>query len=128
MYRERADARLVATAAPPRMASRVALAPAAIAAIGAWLAGDIAGRPDPSGVYPQVSRKLMAILDDLSSCVPPERIPAIESRRAWLRNAVADPDSLRVDQVLTAISSDSARPPATRRAGRCGRLTRRIRR
>jgi uncharacterized membrane protein len=51
---------------------------------------------------PQISRKLMAIFDDLSSCVSPERIPAIESRRVWLRNEVAGRHSLRVDQVLMA--------------------------
>ncbi len=51
---------------------------------------------------PQVSRKLMAIFDDLSSCVPPERLAAIDSRRAWLRNEVAGRHSLNVDQVLMA--------------------------
>ena len=51
---------------------------------------------------PQISRKLMAIFDDLPSCVRPERRPAIESRRAWLRNEVAARHSLNVDQVLTA--------------------------
>jgi uncharacterized membrane protein len=51
---------------------------------------------------PQISRKLMAIFDDLASCVPAERLPAIESRRTWLRNEVAGRHSLNVDQVLTA--------------------------
>jgi uncharacterized membrane protein len=51
---------------------------------------------------PQISRKLMAIFDDLSSCVPAERIAAIDSRRTWLRNEVAGRHSLNVDQVLTA--------------------------
>ena len=51
---------------------------------------------------PQISRKLMAIFDDLSSCVPAERIAAIDSRRTWLRNEVAGRHSLNVAQVLTA--------------------------
>jgi uncharacterized membrane protein len=51
---------------------------------------------------PQISRKLMAIFDDLSSCVAGERLVAIESRRTWLRNEVAGRHSLNVDQVLTA--------------------------
>jgi uncharacterized membrane protein len=51
---------------------------------------------------PQISRKLMAIFDDLSSCVPAERVPAIESRREWLRNEVAGRHSLNIEQVLTA--------------------------
>ncbi len=50
---------------------------------------------------PQISRKLMAIFDDLLSCVRAERLPVIESRRAWLRNEVAARHSLNVDQVLT---------------------------
>jgi uncharacterized membrane protein len=51
---------------------------------------------------PQISRKLMAIFDDLSSCVPPDRAETIESRRAWLRAEVAGRHSLNVDRVLTA--------------------------
>jgi uncharacterized membrane protein len=51
---------------------------------------------------PQISRKLMAIFDDLSSCVSGERVAAIDSRRAWLRNEVAGRHSLNVAQVLTA--------------------------
>jgi uncharacterized membrane protein len=51
---------------------------------------------------PQISRKLMAIFDDLSSCVRAERIAAIDARRAWLRNEVVGRHSLNVDQVLTA--------------------------
>jgi uncharacterized membrane protein len=51
---------------------------------------------------PQISRKLMAIFDDLSSCVRAERLAAIEARRTWLRNEVAGRHSLNVDQVLTA--------------------------
>ena len=51
---------------------------------------------------PQISRKLMAIFDDLSACVEGERLAAIESRRAWLRNEVAGRHSLNVEQVLTA--------------------------
>lgn len=51
---------------------------------------------------PQISRKLMAIFDDLSSCVPAERIGAIDARRTWLRNEVVGRHSLNVDQVLTA--------------------------
>ncbi len=51
---------------------------------------------------PQISRKLMAIFDDLASRVPPERLGAIESRRDWLRNEVAGRHSLNLDQVLTA--------------------------
>jgi uncharacterized membrane protein len=43
---------------------------------------------------PQISRKLMAIFDDLSSCVPPDRIETIEFRRTWLRNEVAGRHSL----------------------------------
>ena len=51
---------------------------------------------------PQISRKLMAIFDDLSTCVTAERLEAIGSRRTWLRNEVAGRHSLNVDQVLTA--------------------------
>jgi uncharacterized membrane protein len=51
---------------------------------------------------PQISRKLTAIFDDLSSCVTAERIAAIEARRTWLRDEVAGRHSLDVDQVLTA--------------------------
>jgi uncharacterized membrane protein len=51
---------------------------------------------------PQISRKLMSIFDDLSSCVTPDRRAAIESRRLWLRNEVAGRHSLNVDEVLTA--------------------------
>jgi uncharacterized membrane protein len=51
---------------------------------------------------PQISRKLMAIFDDLSTCVTAERRAAIDSRRTWLRNEVAGRHSLNVDQVLTA--------------------------
>ena len=51
---------------------------------------------------PQISRKLMAIFDDLSSHVTPARLAAIDSRRLWLRNEVAGRHSLEVDQLLTA--------------------------
>jgi uncharacterized membrane protein len=51
---------------------------------------------------PQISRKLMSIFDDLSSCVTPDRRVAIEARRLWLRNEVAGRHSLNVDEVLTA--------------------------
>jgi uncharacterized membrane protein len=51
---------------------------------------------------PQISRKLMSVFDDLSSCVTPDRRAAIESRRLWLRNEVAGRHSLNVDEVLTA--------------------------
>ncbi len=51
---------------------------------------------------PQISRKLMSIFDDLSSCVTAERLAAIDSRRTWLRNEVSGRHSLNVDQVLTA--------------------------
>ena len=51
---------------------------------------------------PQISRKLMAIFDDLSSCVPADRVAAIDSRRTWLRNEVAGRHSLNVAQVLAA--------------------------
>ncbi len=51
---------------------------------------------------PQISRKLMSIFDDLSSCVAPDRRAAIDSRRLWLRNEVAGRHSLNVDEVLTA--------------------------
>ncbi len=51
---------------------------------------------------PQISRKLMSIFDDLSSCVPAERIGAIDARRTWLRNEVVGRHSLNVDQVLMA--------------------------
>lgn len=51
---------------------------------------------------PQISRKLMSIFDDLSSCVTADRLAAIESRRQWLRNEVAGRHSLNVDEVLTA--------------------------
>jgi uncharacterized membrane protein len=51
---------------------------------------------------PQISRKLMSIFDDLSSCVTAERLAAIDSRRTWLCNEVAGRHSLNVDQVLTA--------------------------
>jgi uncharacterized membrane protein len=51
---------------------------------------------------PQISRKLMAIFDDLSSHVTPDRLAAIDSRRLWLRNEVAGRHSLEVDRLLTA--------------------------
>jgi uncharacterized membrane protein len=51
---------------------------------------------------PQISRKLISIFDDLSSCVTPDRRAAIDSRRLWLRNEVAGRHSLNVDEVLTA--------------------------
>ncbi len=51
---------------------------------------------------PQISRKLISIFDDLSSCVTPERRATIEARRRWLRNEVAGRHSLNVDEVLTA--------------------------
>jgi uncharacterized membrane protein len=51
---------------------------------------------------PQISRKLMAIFDDLSTCVTAERLEAIGSRRTWLRNEVAGRHSLNVDEVLSA--------------------------
>ena len=51
---------------------------------------------------PQISRKLMSIFDDLSSCVTPERRATIDARRRWLRNEVAGRHSLNVDEVLTA--------------------------
>ena len=52
---------------------------------------------------PQISRKLMSIFDDLSSCVTPDRrghdrLPA----PVGLRNEVAGRHSLNVDEVLTA--------------------------
>ncbi len=49
---------------------------------------------------PQISRKLMAIFDDLSACVTPDRNRVIESRRAWLRTEVARRDSSDVGQLL----------------------------
>ena len=51
---------------------------------------------------PQISRKLISIFDDLSSCVTADRRAAIDSRRLWLRNEVAGRHSLNVDEVLTA--------------------------
>jgi uncharacterized membrane protein len=51
---------------------------------------------------PQISRKLMAIFDDLSTCVLPDRIETIEFRRTWLRHEVAGRHSLPVRQMLTA--------------------------
>jgi hypothetical protein len=51
---------------------------------------------------PQISRKLMAIFDDLSSCVTAARLAAIDTLRTWLRNEVAGRHSLNVHQVLTA--------------------------
>ena len=51
---------------------------------------------------PQISRKLISIFDDLSSCSTPDRRAAIDSRRLWLRNEVAGRHSLNVEEVLTA--------------------------
>ena len=78
---------------------------------------------------PQISRKLTAIFDDLASYVPPERRAAIESRRAWLRDAVADRDSLGVDAGADRRSARArvGPPAATSEAARCGRLSRRSR-
>jgi uncharacterized membrane protein len=51
---------------------------------------------------PQISRKLMAVFDDLSTCVTAERSAAIQVRRTWLRNEVSGRHSLNVEHVLTA--------------------------
>jgi uncharacterized membrane protein len=50
---------------------------------------------------PQVTRKLTAIFDDLAGCVPPERVPAIDAQRAWLREEVGRRHLLPTDRVLT---------------------------
>lgn len=49
---------------------------------------------------PQITRKLTAIFDDLTSCVPPERAGAIEAQRAWLREEVGRRHVLPTDRVL----------------------------
>ncbi len=50
---------------------------------------------------PQVTRKLTAIFDDLAARVPPERVPAIDAQRAWLRGEVGRRHTLPTDRVLT---------------------------
>ena len=56
------------------------------------------------GVYgagaPQISRKLLAVFDDLSAVVGPERRPAIDAQRTWLRSEVVQRQSLPADQAL----------------------------
>jgi uncharacterized membrane protein len=49
---------------------------------------------------PQVTRKLTAILDDLAACVPPERLPALEAQRSWLREEVSRRHTLPIERVL----------------------------
>ena len=50
---------------------------------------------------PQISRKLMAIFDDLSASVSSGRDAVIEARRAWLRDEVIRRHSLDRELVLT---------------------------
>jgi uncharacterized membrane protein len=50
---------------------------------------------------PQVTRKLMAIFDDLVACAPPERSAPIEAQREWLRSEVAQSAVLPAGRVLT---------------------------
>jgi uncharacterized membrane protein len=38
---------------------------------------------------PQITRKLMAVYDELEACVPPARAASIETQRAWLLDEVA---------------------------------------
>ncbi len=51
---------------------------------------------------PQVTRKLTAIFDDLTGCVPPERVAAIDAQRAWLRAEVGRRHTLPLEHVLTS--------------------------
>jgi uncharacterized membrane protein len=58
--------------------------------IGAYGSGD-----------PQISRKLMAVYDDLAACVPAERRLVIERHREWLRHEVGRRQPVNVEQALT---------------------------
>jgi uncharacterized membrane protein len=48
---------------------------------------------------PQISRKLIAIFEDLSACVPPDREAVIAAHRAWLRDEAPRRSSLSADQL-----------------------------
>jgi uncharacterized membrane protein len=50
---------------------------------------------------PQITRKLMAVYDDLVACVPPARVASIEAQRAWLLAEVARGAALPSERVLT---------------------------
>jgi uncharacterized membrane protein len=50
---------------------------------------------------PQITRKLTAIFDDLEARVAPQRVPALEAQRAWLREEVGRRHSLPTDRVLS---------------------------
>jgi uncharacterized membrane protein len=52
-------------------------------------------------VSPQITRKLMAVYDDLEGCVVPARAAAIETQRAWLRDEVVRGATLPAGRVLT---------------------------
>jgi uncharacterized membrane protein len=49
---------------------------------------------------PQVTRKLMAIFDDLASWAPPERLGPVEAQRAWLQSEVARGAVMPADLLL----------------------------
>ena len=50
---------------------------------------------------PQITRKLMAVYDDLEACVPPARTASIEAQRAWLRDEVARGAAVTAGRVLS---------------------------
>lgn len=49
---------------------------------------------------PQITRKLMAVYDDLERCVPHSRVASIEMQRTWLRDEVARRHALPEARVL----------------------------
>jgi uncharacterized membrane protein len=51
---------------------------------------------------PQISRKLLAIFDDLQAIVPPERQAPLDAQRDWLRTEVAQRQHLPEDEALVA--------------------------
>jgi uncharacterized membrane protein len=50
---------------------------------------------------PQITRKLMAVYDDLERCVLPARATSIEAQRAWLRDEVVRGATLPAERVLS---------------------------
>jgi uncharacterized membrane protein len=50
---------------------------------------------------PQITRKLMAVYDDLEACVPPARAASIETQRAWLLDEVARGAPLPAERILS---------------------------
>jgi hypothetical protein len=50
---------------------------------------------------PQITRKLMAVYDDLEPCVPPARAASIETQRAWLLDEVVRGAPLPAERILS---------------------------